>query len=282
MDKNKTFAQIEQEYDQMVQTIENLSSEAVSRQQKRRQVCYPFSMSYVPEGSSLDFLLSHSVTCHRKTLNDTSWQEISRIAAMGLAPFLFNVGDAKTVQLKDGTSIDVRIIGFYHDKDADGRLLPISFETVQTMNDDEVMNEKYTNEGGWEKSFLRARLNGSFFDEMLPDDLKAVIKPCVKFTGTGGKNPVMGQTIDKLFVLSEQEIFGRKVFSMGGEGHWYEWYRQEDNPYGKVKQNGKADWRWERSPYGSNATIFCLVNSNGTANYYGAGSSFGVAFGFCV
>ena len=61
---------------------------------------------------------------------------------------------------------------------------------------------------------LRARLNGSFFDEMLPDDLKAVIKPCVKLTGTGGKNPVMGQTVDKLFVLSEQEIFGRKVFSM--------------------------------------------------------------------
>lgn len=36
MDKNKTFAQIEQEYDEMVKTIENLSSEAISRQQKCR------------------------------------------------------------------------------------------------------------------------------------------------------------------------------------------------------------------------------------------------------
>ena len=200
----------------------------------------------------------------------------------GMVDKIFEVGDAKTVQLKDGTSIDVRIIGFYHDKDADGRVLPISFETVQTLNDDEVMNEKYTNEGGWEKSFLRARLNGSFFDEMLPDDLKAAIKPCVKLTGTGGKNPVMGQTVDKLFVLSEQEIFGRKVFSMGGEGHWYDWYRQEDNPYGKVKQNGEADWRWERSPNGSNTSHFCCVSSDGVANYGSASSSYGVAFGFCV
>lgn len=215
-------------------------------------------------------------------LNDCTWAEIAMYAQSGMADKIFEVGDAKTVQLKDGTSIDVRIIGFYHDKDADGRLLPISFETVQTMNDDEVMNEKYTNEGGWEKSFLRARLNGSFFDEMLPDDLKAVIKPCVKLTGTGGKNPVMGQTVDKLFVLSEQEIFGRKVFSMGGEGHWYDWYRQEDNPYGKVKQNGEADWRWERSPGGSDTTNFCSVNSSGGANDDSANGSFGVAFGFCV
>ena len=215
-------------------------------------------------------------------LNDCTWAEIAMYAQSGMADKIFEVGDAKTVQLKDGTSIDVRIIGFYHDKDADGRLLPISFETVQTMNDDEVMNEKYTNEGGWEKSFLRARLNGSFFDEMLPDDLKAVIKPCVKLTGTGGKNPVMGQTVDKLFVLSEQEIFGRKVFSMGGEGHWYDWYRQEDNPYGKVKQNGEADWRWERSPYGSGTTAFCGVTSNGDADYNSAADSYGVAFGFCV
>ena len=215
-------------------------------------------------------------------LNDCTWAEIAMYAQSGMADKIFEVGDAKTVQLKDGTSIDVRIIGFYHDKDADGRLLLISFETVQTMNDDEVMNEKYTNEGGWEKSFLRARLNGSFFDEMLPDDLKAVIKPCVKLTGTGGKNPVMGQTVDKLFVLSEQEIFGRKVFSMGGEGHWYDWYRQEDNPYGKVKQNGEADWRWERSPRGSNTTDFCRVASGGNANFNGARNSCGVAFGFCV
>lgn len=215
-------------------------------------------------------------------LNDCTWAEIAMYTQSGMVDKIFEVGDAKTVQLKDGTSIDVRIIGFYHDKDADGRVLPISFETVQTLNDDEVMNEKYTNEGGWEKSFLRARLNGSFFDEMLPDDLKAAIKPCVKLTGTGGKNPVMGQTVDKLFVLSEQEIFGRKVFSMGGEGHWYDWYRQEDNPYGKVKQNGEADWRWERSPNGGDTTFFCNVVSTGNADYCDAYISFGVAFGFCV
>ena len=234
--------------------------------------------------SCLYGIMRNDLPCYPKLkLNGYTWDEIAMYAQSGMADKIFEVGDTKTIQLRDGTSIDVHIIGFYHDKTADGRLLPISFETVQTLNDDEVMNEKYTNEGGWEKSFLRARLNGSFFDEMLPDDLKAVIKPCVKFTGTGGKKyPVVGQTIDKLFVLSEQEIFGRKLFSMGGEGHWYEWYRQEDNPYGKVKQNGEAAWWWERSPNDSAATYFCNVNSGGNATFNSASSSFGVAFGFCV
>ena len=51
----------------------------------------------------------------------------------------------------------------------------------------------------------------------------------------------------------------------------------------KVKNvNGSADGWWERSPYASNATNFCCVNSSGGAGYIGASASFGVAFGFCV
>lgn len=220
---------------------------------------------------------------HQKLkLNDCTWAEIDMYAQPGMADKVFAVGDVKTIRLKDGTSIDLRIIGFYHDRTVDGRLLPISFEAVQTLNDDEVMNEQYTNEGGWEKSYLRARLNGSFFDEMLPDDLKAVIKPCVKFAGTGGRNPMVGQTIDKLFVLSEQEIFGRKIHSIGGEGHWYDWYQQEDASYRKVRQNGEASWRWNRSQFDGSTTGFCGVSSSGSASASGSSGSGGVAFGFCV
>ena len=92
----------------------------------------------------------------------------------------------------------------------------------------------------------------------------------------------MTQTTAKLFILSEQEIFGRKIYSIGGEGQWYDWYRRENTPYGKKKQSGEGDWRWERSPGGSYATHFCYVGSNGSANGNAADNTYGVAFGFCV
>ena len=100
-------------------------------------------------------------------------------------------------------------------------------------------------------------LNNSII-ELLPDDLLSVIKPCLKETCLGGGSQKIGMTSDPLFILSEQEIFGRKIYSIGGEGKWYDWYRQENTEYGKCKQNGERDWRWERSPSSDNTTVFAV------------------------
>jgi hypothetical protein len=215
-------------------------------------------------------------------LTDCSWAEIAMYAQSGMADRVFAVGDTKEVKLTDGSTINVRIIGFNHDLNDMGQVIPITFESVETLNEDAQMNDEWTNKGGWADSKLRSSLNNHFFDRMLPEDLRAVIKPCAKLTGTGGKSPKMGNTVDKLFLLSEQEVFGRKIYSIGGEGHWYDYYKQENVGYGKCKQNGEMDWRWERSPYGGTTTSFCSVNSNGGASNYGASYSDGVSFGFCV
>lgn len=270
MDKNKTFAQIEQEYDQMAQTIKDMQRTAVR----------PVMTGCVRRFSVPCGVFGTPIVKH---LNDWSWQDISEIAASGLAPAFFQVGDIKTVTLKDGSTIELRIIGFNHDQDPDGRILPISFETVQTLNKDFSMNEDWTNVGGWAESKLRRVLNSEVLN-LLPDDLLAVIKPCVKVTSKGGKDQdgTMTQTTDKLFILSEQEIFGRKIYSIGGEGQWYDWYRRENTPYGKKKQSGEGDWRWERSPRGSDTTYFCGVGSGGDAYSYYPHYTRGVAFGFCV
>lgn len=53
-------------------------------------------------------------------------------------------------------------------------------------------------------------------------------------------------------------------------------------PYGKKKQSGEGDWRWERSPRGSNTAAFRAVNSAGAAADSAANDTYGVAFGFCV
>ena len=218
----------------------------------------------------------------RCKLEDCSWDEINMYSSFGLADKMFEVGDTKKFRLADGSYLTARIIGFNHDYAEDGSLTHITFETVETLDGDIPMNEKSTNEGGWDASYLRAKLNGNFFEKQLPTDLKAVIKPVVKITAKSGKNEMLVPSVDKLFVLSEQEVFGRKIYSCGGEGKWYEWYKRENAPYGKCKQNGERDWRWERSPFSGNAITFCYVNINGNAAFTSASTSFGVSFGFCI
>jgi hypothetical protein len=216
-------------------------------------------------------------------LEDLSWDAISKLAkATADDTSTFCIGDTKQITLKDGSTIHVRIIDTHHDVDSNGNTIPLTFETVETLNEDFQMNGDWTNEGGWGKSDLRKKLNGSIFEELLPDDLKAVIVPAVKTTGIGSAKKEHILTSDKLFLLSEQEIFGRQIYSIGGEGSWYQWYKLENTPYGKRKQNGEEDLRWERSPNGSNTTYFCIVYSNGNANNDDASYSNGVSFGFCV
>lgn len=267
MNKN-VFSQLAAEFEKMEKTIE-FQSKIIKAATAYKSTC--------PCGFD-----QSAFELPKLKLDDCSWAEIAMYAQSGMADKVFALGDIKPITLADGTIINARIIGFNHDHNDIGQINPITFETVETLNEDSPMNSECTNEGGWGKSTLRSALNGHFFDTMLPEDLRAVIKPTAKLTGTCGRNPKMGKTIDKLFVLSEQEIFGKKIYSLGEEGHWYDWYKQENNPYWKSKQNGERNWRWERSPRSGNTSYFCGVNGSGSTNGYNADYSYGVSFGFCV
>lgn len=271
MNRN-VFSQLAAEFDRMERTI-NYQKEVIASMQKP-PVC---PCCKVPA----DGRIYGIPDLPKMKLDDCSWAEIDMYGKSGMADKVFSLGDTKTVQLKDGTTIHVRIIGFNHDRDKHSNILPISFETVETLNDDFQMNPEYTNKGGWQNSQLRKMLNNSII-ELLPDDLLSVIKPCLKETCLGGGSQKIGMTSDPLFILSEQEIFGRKIYSIGGEGKWYDWYRQENTEYGKCKQNGERDWRWERSPYSGGTSGFCYVGASGDAGNSGASYSYGVSFGFCV
>lgn len=215
------------------------------------------------------------------SLDAFSWADIAEAGARGLAPRMFTLGSTKSFKLTDGREMEVRIIGFNHDKDEKGNLIPISFETTKCFYDDHRMNRNGNNKGGWDKSDMRSWLNNEVA-ALISDDLAEVIKPCVKVTSIGGCSDKLSEDVCDLWLLSEQEIFGRKIYSVGGEGHWYDYYRQENVDYGMEDHEGDRRWRWERSPYSSDTTYFCSVNSDGTATISSASSSFGVAFGFCV
>lgn len=114
----------------------------------------------------------------------------------------------------------------------------------------------------------------------LSSDLKSVLKFVNKVTSVGNNSSGLETTSDKLFLLSEIEVFGATQYSYAGEGKQYEYYTAGNSTIKKV--NGSADFWWERSPCSGSTDGFCCVSSYGGASYIGAGNSGGVSFGFCV
>lgn len=73
----------------------------------------------------------------------------------------------------------------------------------------------------------------------LPTALKNVLKSVNKLSGTGGGSTSGTQTThDKLFLLSEVEIFGTTTYSVPGEGTQYAYYKAGNSKVKKV--NGSA------------------------------------------
>lgn len=215
------------------------------------------------------------------SLDSLSWEVIKNICDAGAARLFFRVGQTKTITLKNGKDILVRIIGINHDVDKNGATCLLTWETVNLWEDRHAMNANCSNKGGWKDSDMREWLANDVL-ALFPDELTRVICNTIKSTTAGGTSNKMVETADKLFLLSEQEVFGRQIYSKGNEGHWYDWYRQENTPYGKKYPGGERGWRWLRSPDGSNSTCFCSVYSTGSASYDDASSSSGVSFGFCI
>ena len=114
----------------------------------------------------------------------------------------------------------------------------------------------------------------------LSSDLKSVLKFVNKVTSKGNNQSGLETTSDKLFLLSEIEVFGATQYSYAGEGKQYEYYTAGNSTIKKV--NGSADYWWERSPFSGGTDYFCRVTNGGTATGNYASYSFGVSFGFCV
>lgn len=104
-----------------------------------------------------------------------------------------------------------------------------------------------------------------FKDRLLPDEIVELAVPVIKQTANtyDGSNTII-ETEDKFWIKSEKELYGRNIFSAPGEGHWYEYYRQEDVPWGK-KRNGSDEYTLLRSPLCNYGYNFCLVTTNGNA-----------------
>ena len=208
---------------------------------------------------------------------DNDWSAIIAACHSGSVPSTWVVGNSKPMII-GGKSYQVDIIGKNHDTYASGGKAPLTFQLHDCYVDTKQMNGSPTNSGGWTSCAMRSTHLPAILT-LMPTEVQNGIREVNKLTSAGNQSATINTTADKLFLLSEIEIFGSVSYSKSGEGTQYDYYKAGNS---KVKKfNGSAYVWWERGPGGSNSTGFCVVGSAGDAGYAGAGGAIGVAFGFC-
>ena len=224
------------------------------------------------------------------------WARIASYAESGKAADVYKVGDEKVIELSTGETITLVILGFNHDDKAGGGKAGISIGMKNCLTTTYPMNASSTNVNGWDGSAMRVNTMQTLLTQ-LPADLQGVIKPVLKKATAGNKSTNIVTSTDKLWLLSLIEIMGDISPANGagyvGEGEQYEYWRTIKDGAGtgtaanpdRIKtagDDGAATVWWLRSPYVSSATRFHIVYTSGNVNYFNAGNSYGVSFGFCV
>mgnify|MGYP000509603591 FL=1 len=208
---------------------------------------------------------------------DNDWASIIAACHSGSVPSTWVVGNSKTMTI-NGASYQVDIIGKNHDTYTAGGKAPLTFQLHDCYADTKAMNSSNTNSGGWTSCAMRSTHLPAIL-ALMPTEVQNGIREVNKLTSAGSQSATINTTADKLFLLSEVEIFGSTTYSEAGEGTQYDYYKAGNS---KVKKrNGSAAIWWERSPNAGYSTRFCYVDSNGSAGLSGASTARGVAFGFC-
>ena len=144
------------------------------------------------------------------------------------------------------------------------------------------MNAVANNDGGWESSELRQKMNTGEIWNLMPAELQTKVKPVIKLTNNigGGSDNVhaaVTDTTDKLFLLSYSEIVETPYSGwssnswLASEGTQYEVFKGKvtntERPGAGNKGNNSAisigDYWWERSVAPYNYNSFFIVNDSG-------------------
>lgn len=214
------------------------------------------------------------------TFNDNSWSQIIKACQNNTVPDTWNVGDQKTMTI-GGTDYLIDIIGKNHDAYTSGGTAPLTFQMHDCYSVEYRMNNSGTNSGGWDSCEMRNTTLPSILSQM-PYGVQVGIKQVDKKTSIGDATSTIKVSSDKLFLLSEIEVFGAPANSYSGEGEWYEYYQNGTSVANTQKtRNGAGSNWWTRSPTNGYYDSFINVQTNGSARSNYAAGATGVAFAFC-
>lgn len=174
----------------------------------------------------------------------------------------FKVGDIIKVKLTDGVKVQAMAM----QQEEDGMI----FCLVDCLPGEYPMNSTRTNEGGYEESDLRKKLNGEILN-LFPAELKAMMAPF--------------ENGDLLRLPTEKEIFGENYY-----GEYESPYVKQWKPMKKCRNrmtfDGTKDenlqWYWLMNKVRESAPLFSNVSSYGRANTNHASGSFGVRPAFKI
>lgn len=219
-------------------------------------------------------------------LSEASWQQIAQNAETGQANTIWNVGDEITFNLKDGNPLTMQIVGFNHDDLSDGSgKAGITFGMKNLYYSTYKMNSSNTNAGGWDECKMRTSTMQEIFNN-LPDELQSVIKLVNKKATADNSSTNIVTSQDKLWLYSLVELNGTTESGYKDEGTQYEYWKSHNTNSDRMKNlnNGtySGESYWLRSPDISYSSAFGAVFLDGSLDWYGAGNSSGVCFGFCI
>ena len=160
---------------------------------------------------------------------------------------------------------------------------PCNFVVLQKdcLKEQGYMNSMNDNSGGWNSCVRRTWCN-SVYRNAIPSTLRGIFKQ-FKVRTASGSGSVVTESTDWFSLFSEKEVFGSTAYAnifAESQNTQLNWYKTVSN---RVKMvNGSAYIWWERSPYSGGSSYFCSVTYSGTADYWGADDSYGLAPFGCI
>lgn len=249
------------------------------------------------------------------TLANNSPATIQKVAQLGIGANFWSVGDkigikvsGKVEALNLNNTYYAFILGFNHNygvegtysihfqfgKTNDGKDIAFVDEGYSKYYSDNVkarfvMNTTQSSVGGWENSYMRKTVCPAFL-AALPEEWKNIIRPCTKYSdntgdNSGGQEANVTSTLDKIWLLSEYEVFGIRKYANSAEQNLqiqYDYYKNGNSSY-KYRHsstNTGCEW-WLRSVYGGPSS-YVFVHPTGRSEITYANSSLGFAPGFMV
>ena len=211
---------------------------------------------------------------------NNSWADIIKACQEKQVPDTWKVGDSCNMTINNKTyAID--IIGKNHDDYADGSgKAPLTFQMHNSYGTAYAMQSTSTNVGGWKECAMRKTHLPTVL-ALMPAEVQSGIREISKITLSRDISgiPTMDTTSDKLFLLSEIEVFNSIEYSTTGEGSQYAYYGASGRTVKTL--NGKATSWWLRSPMSTSDYSFCASSVSGTQTNLRATDERGAAFAFC-
>lgn len=207
---------------------------------------------------------------------NNTWEQIIEACHSNAVPDTWKVADQEPMTI-NGVDYLIDIIGKNHDDYSDGSgKAPLTFQMHDCYGTKYAMNGSTTNITGWTSCAMRQKRLPAIFAYM-PIAIQNGIREVNKLTSAGKQSATINTTADKLFLLSEIEIYGSTTYSFSGEGTQYDYYKMGGSI--KYLNDIQTNW-WARSPANDNAREFCRARAVGTGTI-DANNDNGVAFGFC-